>query len=71
VFQASLGEPLGVADRHVMHASVAVMHETIRADRFLAYNACSIASSTKSVRADDDAFQPTIRRANTSMTKTT
>jgi len=33
--------------------------------------ACSSASSTKSVHIDADTRQPTIRRANTSMTNAT
>lgn len=68
---AGLGQSLGVADRDVLAATIAVVDQTPVRCGWRAYSACSRASSTKSVFMLVLTRQPTIRRANTSITKAT
>ena len=56
------GQPLGVADADVLHAAVGVVDQAALG-RPRTYSAWSSASRTKSVRAERETFQPTIRRA--------
>ena len=59
-----------VTDRDVLHASVTVVDQTALG-RSTGTQRLPSASSTKSVRDELDTFQPTIRRANTSITNAT
>jgi hypothetical protein len=69
---ARLGETLGVANRRISPAAVAVMDEIVlTVPTAIVERACSNASSAKSLRSDVDALQPTMRRANASMINAT
>jgi hypothetical protein len=48
-----------------------MMHEPLGTEGPTSYSACSSASSTKPVRIDEGTCQPTMRRANTPVTKAT
>lgn len=60
---AGFSPALGVADRHVLHAAIAVMDHASSLSLRRACSACSSASSTKPVRAELETFQPAMRRA--------
>jgi hypothetical protein len=71
-FDACLGQALGVADRHVLHPAVAMVDQAAPAER-LARVQSLLQGIQHEVGAgiERDTFQPTIYRANTSMTKAT
>lgn len=62
---ASLGQRIDA------YPSVAMVDQAALADEAAGAQGCSRASSTRSVRAEPETFQPTMRRAKTSMTKAT
>ena len=59
---AGLGEALGVADREVLDAAVAVVDEAVETSPPRRQRAISRASRARSVRSELDACQPTIKR---------
>src|SRR3954454_1151422 len=60
---AGFRQALGVLNRDVLAASIAVVHEPAAMDGRRSWRACSSASSTKPVCAERDTRQPTMRRA--------
>jgi hypothetical protein len=68
---AGLGQPLGVADADVLRPAIRMADQAAVSLGLPGVQACSSASSTKSVCIELLTRQPTMRRANTSITKAT
>lgn len=70
-FNAGFGQALAVANGDGLRPAIAMVNQAAVTLRLTCVSACSKASSTKSVRIELLTRQPTMRRANTSMTKAT